>query len=138
MWEGSPDTCDGDPADRCATIATQHNQVIMMEEILGVQYDACTGRNIVVARFLENESCGTVNYPCGDIRKGGLDPDGPMEKWVGAICEVYDLGDNTFEFHLDASTGSNNFALQAGPTDDTYVWWQCCDPDYGPLCNWWQ
>jgi len=70
---------------------------------------------VITGQFLENVDCSDVFYLCGDVRLGGLSA-GQKELWMGTICQMDDLGNNTFRFHL---VGGKNW-ISVGE-DETYV-----------------
>ena len=89
-------------------------------EVISEDRDA----KIVTGRFLEPVSCSDVFYLCGDVRKGGIN-DVDKGYWIGVICEMYDLGNNTFRIHLR----DGKDWVEVGETN-TYVWPQFdCNPD---------
>lgn len=77
----------------------------------------------IIAQFQNPVSCGDVFYLCGDVRIGGLRP-GEREYWIGTICEMWNLGNNTFRIHLV----DGRYWVETGETG-TYVWPQYdCNP----------
>ena len=74
----------------------------------------------LVIRLNEPASCKTAFYKCGDIRKGG-DPN-PPELWIGVICRMWDLGNNTFKVQLKLG----NYWPSSGERG-TYLWWTQCE-----------
>lgn len=79
---------------------------------------------VITGRFLESVTCSQVFYLCGDVRKGGIRP-GEPELWMGTICEMFSLGNNTFRIHLR----SGRDWIEVGERG-TYVWPQFdCNPN---------
>jgi PKD repeat protein len=77
----------------------------------------------IIAQFENPANCSDVFYLCGDVRIGGIKP-GDREYWIGTICEMWNLGNNTFRIHLV----DGRFWVETGETG-TYVWPQYdCDP----------
>lgn len=79
----------------------------------------------VVVQLYQNANCSDVYYYCGDIRLGG-DPN-PPEYWLGTICEMYDLGNNTFRVKLVRG----NFWPDPGQSN-VYFHWQDCSGGFCP------
>ncbi len=81
------------------------------------------GSKVITGRFDENVTCKEVFYLCGDVRKGGIRP-GDKEYWMGTICAMYSLGNNTFRIELV----DGRDWIDVGE-DGTYVWPQLdCNP----------
>jgi hypothetical protein len=81
------------------------------------------GAKTMTGRFEEDVTCKEVFYLCGDVRKGGIRP-GEKEYWMGTICAMYSLGNNTFR--IDLVDGKDWF--DAGE-ENLYVWPQFdCNP----------
>lgn len=79
---------------------------------------------IITGRFFEDVTCSDVFYLCGDVRKGGIRP-GEKEYWMGTICEMYSLGNNTFRIHLREGRDWIDVGERG-----TYVWPQLdCNPN---------
>jgi PKD repeat protein len=79
---------------------------------------------VITGRFHENVTCKEVFYLCGDVRKGGIRP-GEREFWMGTICAMYSLGNNTFRIELV----DGRDWIDVGE-DGTYVWPQLdCNPN---------
>ena len=78
----------------------------------------------IVGKFDQDVSCSDVFYLCGDVRIGGIQPNS-NEYWIGIICKMYDLGDNTFRIHLV----EGKYWVNPGE-HGTYVWPQYdCNPN---------
>jgi PKD repeat protein len=89
-------------------------------EVISEDEDA----KIVTGRFLEPVTCSDVFYLCGDVRRGGIN-DVDKGYWIGVICEMYDLGNNTFRIHLR----DGKDWVEVGERN-TYVWPQFdCNPN---------
>jgi PKD repeat protein len=79
---------------------------------------------VITGRFHENVTCKEVFYFCGDVRKGGIRP-GERELWMGTICAMYSLGNNSFRIELV----DGRDWIEVGE-DETYVWPQLdCNPN---------
>ena len=74
----------------------------------------------LVGKFFDDVNCEDVFYKCGDVRIGGIG--GTKEYWIGIICEMYDLGDNTFKIVLR----EGNSWVEVGESG-TYVWPTACE-----------
>lgn len=106
----------GDP-EKCTTPSRKHEPFFF--QVLSEDQATKT----IVGKFYDNVSCSDVFYLCGDVRIGGIDP-GSKEYWIGIICDMYDLGDNTFRIHLV----QGKYWVQPGESE-TYVWPQNdCNP----------
>jgi PKD repeat protein len=116
-----PDDGDDDPPSdggRCTVPAKGRDYHLF--EVISEDREA----KIVTGRFLEPVTCSDVFYLCGDVRRGGID-DVDKGYWIGVICEMYDLGNNTFRIHLR----DGKDWVEVGETN-TYVWPQFdCNPD---------
>lgn len=76
----------------------------------------------LVGKFNEDVDCSDVFYLCGDVRIGGMH--GQKEYWIGTICRMDSLGNNTFKIYL---TNGNSW-VSTGERE-TYVWPQLdCKP----------
>lgn len=114
---GDDDDDDDDGgAGRCTTPSRQ--RVPYFFRVIS----ADAGSRVIVGEFFEDVECSDVFYLCGDVRIGGIG--GAKEYWIGAICEMSDLGNNRFEIHLVQGTSWPDI----GETG-TYVWPQLdCNP----------
>lgn len=74
----------------------------------------------LIGKFEDDVDCEDVFYKCGDVRIGGIG--GQKEYWIGIICEMYDLGNNTFRIVLT----EGKYWVEAGETG-TYVWPTACE-----------
>jgi len=78
----------------------------------------------LVGKFFEDVSCNDVFYLCGDVRLGGYNGGPGPEYWIGTICQMESLGNNTFKMWL---VGGKSWVTVG--EDRTYVWPQLdCDP----------
>lgn len=103
---------------RCTTPSRKHEPFFF--EVLSEDRSSGT----IVGRFEQDVSCSDVFYLCGDVRIGGIQPDS-NELWIGIICQMYDLGNNTFRIHLV----EGKYWVNPGERG-TYVWPQYdCNPN---------
>jgi PKD repeat protein len=116
---GDDDDDDPDPVGgKCTEPARGRDYHLF--EVISEDEDA----KIVTGRFLEPVTCTDVFYLCGDVRRGGIN-DVDKGYWIGVICEMYDLGNNTFRIHLR----DGKDWVEVGDRN-TYVWPQFdCNPN---------
>ncbi|MCI0415238.1 PKD domain-containing protein [bacterium] len=90
-------------------------------DLYGVVVAQNQSARTVTVKLYNAATCADVFYQCGDLKHGGDIIYGGPEKWIGVICKVYALGNNTFRVHIGGgkywpSTGLRN----------VYLHWQRC------------
>ena len=75
----------------------------------------------VTVQLYNAATCADVFYQCGDLKHGGDIIYGGPEKWIGVICKIYALGNNTFRVHI----GGGNYWPSTG-LRNVYLHWQKC------------
>jgi len=104
---------------QCTTAVTKRSP-----DLYGVVVAQNQAARTVTVKLYNSATCADAFYRCGDLKHGGDIIYGGPEKWIGAICKVYNLGNNTFRVHIGAggkywpSTGLRN----------VYLHWQRCGP----------
>jgi PKD repeat protein len=104
----------GGGGGRCTTPSRLHEPFFFRV----IQEDRAS--KTIVGKFFKDVDCEDVFYKCGDVRIGGIG--GQKEYWIGIICEMFDLGDNTFKIVLT----EGKYWVEVGE-QGTYVWPTPCE-----------
>jgi PKD repeat protein len=100
----------------CTTSITKRSP-----DLYGVVVAQNQAARTVTVKLYNSATCATANYICGDLKHGGDIIYGGPELWIGAICKVYNLGNNTFRVHIGAGRSWPSTGLR-----NVYLHWQRC------------